>query len=576
MEKKIIKIVTITGADDSIKPKDLFELSEKYPFVEWGILFSSKNNGKKTRYPSLEWVSELMEWSELINLSAHLCGDYAKEVISGSDKGHEILKWLSPAFKRFQINYNFEFGKSHNLREFHNLIDEFPNRDFILQYNESNKKICDYYAKLNCVQFLYDSSGGIGKEITNIPLPIENNFTGYAGGISPENIVSKIEEIKNKVQDTEIWIDMETSVRSDEDKLFDLNKVENCLILAQPYIAKKKFKNGLVLGKFYIPHLGHCHLIDSAIEQCETVYVMVCSLKNELVSGNKRVAWVQEIYEKNENVIVIHCDDENPQYPNECESLDMFYNDYWVPTVYKNIDELDVVFTSEIYGDEFAHYLGIEHVLVDIERKTFPISGTKMRDNIFANWDYLPDVVKKDYQKTVLVIGTESCGKSTLVKKLAEIFKGDVVKEYGRIYVESIPTNMLEKWDFEVIATNHYRLVQKAKSELKNMFLFVDTDAIITKTFSEMYLGEDNVINVSNILYNHRNDYDLVLLLTPEVAWINDGTRDFQDERLKHFELIKKELATWSIPYVLIDGDSYDKRNIKAFETIENLNTFVK
>ena len=32
--------VTITGADDFTEPKDLVELSEEFPFVEWAILLS--------------------------------------------------------------------------------------------------------------------------------------------------------------------------------------------------------------------------------------------------------------------------------------------------------------------------------------------------------------------------------------------------------------------------------------------------------------------------------------------------------------------------------------------------------
>ena len=45
----------MTGADDSVDPKELFRISEKYPFVEWGILFSKSATGRY-RYPSKEWI----------------------------------------------------------------------------------------------------------------------------------------------------------------------------------------------------------------------------------------------------------------------------------------------------------------------------------------------------------------------------------------------------------------------------------------------------------------------------------------------------------------------------------------
>lgn len=37
----MIKLITMTGADDSIRPQDLLPISEKFPRVEWGILLSN-------------------------------------------------------------------------------------------------------------------------------------------------------------------------------------------------------------------------------------------------------------------------------------------------------------------------------------------------------------------------------------------------------------------------------------------------------------------------------------------------------------------------------------------------------
>ncbi len=52
---KFIKQVTVTGADDSINYYRLFELSEKYPFVEWGLLLS-KNSEGYPRFPTWNWI----------------------------------------------------------------------------------------------------------------------------------------------------------------------------------------------------------------------------------------------------------------------------------------------------------------------------------------------------------------------------------------------------------------------------------------------------------------------------------------------------------------------------------------
>ena len=54
-----IKYVTLTGADESVEPMDLALLSDKYTFVEWGILFSQTRQGIEPRYPSYEWIEKL-------------------------------------------------------------------------------------------------------------------------------------------------------------------------------------------------------------------------------------------------------------------------------------------------------------------------------------------------------------------------------------------------------------------------------------------------------------------------------------------------------------------------------------
>jgi HTH-type transcriptional repressor of NAD biosynthesis genes len=327
----------------------------------------------------------------------------------------------------------------------------------------------------------------------------------------------------------------------------------------------KKFKNGLVLGKFFPFTLGHKYLIDSAIKQCETVHVMVCSLKREYINGVDRVTWVRNTYKNQPNINIIHCDDENPQYPNECASLDEFYNKYWVPTVYKNIKELDIVFTSEDYGEEFARYLGIKHVMVDKERKTVPVSGTAVRTRPFDNWTFIDKDVQRFFMKKVAILGPESTGKSTLTLNLANHFKSNFIGEYGREYTEKIGTGALTITDFENIAIEHDRRLKEIEP---TKVIFSDTDAIITKTFGQMYLEEFESDKIDEVIKNQI--FDLYLVLDTDVPWIDDGTRDFPHRRGEHLSLIIHELDFRGIKYVIIDGN-YEERFQKAIKEVEKL-----
>ena len=333
---------------------------------------------------------------------------------------------------------------------------------------------------------------------------------------------------------------------------------------------EKRFKKGLVLGKFMPPHNGHLFLINSALEQCEEVVLMVCSLKSEPINGILRYNWLKMIYEGQENLKIFHIAEELPQKPEECESTDVFYNQYWVPVVYKTAPDIDVVFTSETYGDEFAQYLDVEHVLVDIARETYPVSGTKVRNNPLDFWNYIPDIVKEYYTKRIVVMGPESTGKSTLVKNLAYEYGTSYVPEYGREYTETIKkASELDANDFRNIAIQHEANMLESHINNRRPWLFIDTEAITTKTFGKMYLDgfEDKIID-DLIKYQW---FDLILLLDVDVPWVNDGTRDFPNDRQKHFNLIQEELTKAGKKFVVIRGDDYVTRFQKAKEEVDKL-----
>lgn len=331
----------------------------------------------------------------------------------------------------------------------------------------------------------------------------------------------------------------------------------------------KRFKSGLCLMKAYPPHLGHLFLIDSALKQCETVNVMVCTLERETIPGEIRYNWIKNHYKNKKNVNVIHCDQELPQYPSDCNSEFEFYNQYWVPTVYSYIDHLDAVFTSEDYGDEFAFWLDVEHILVDKKRSTFPVSGTKIRNKPLSNWDFIPNSEKSYFTKRIAVLGPESTGKSTLVKNLAKHFKSDYAEEFGRIYTEKHGTDNLKLSDFKKIAKTQYKMNFGA-SKNPNKYLFCDTEAITTKVFADLYIGKKDIPEIEDII--DKQKFDLYIVLDIDVPWVDDGTRDFPDTRKYHLKKILDELNSRGLKYVLIscDGD-YNLRTKQAINEIKKL-----
>lgn len=223
-----INKVTITGADNNISQNDLVEISKVYPFVEWGLLFSKYKEGQQ-RYPTTEWIDKLLEYD--INLSAHFCGWYSKEVLE--EKNFQLISNLKN-FKRIQLNYNFK----NYIQNITDLIEFMNNnsKSIIFQYNKSNSEFLNTILDLdipNNIHFLYDASGGRGVEIKDIVNPFKN-YTGYSGGLNDINIDNICKLISENTDKSNVWIDLESGARTNN--FFDLDKVIKILEIVKPYI----------------------------------------------------------------------------------------------------------------------------------------------------------------------------------------------------------------------------------------------------------------------------------------------------------------------------------------------------
>lgn len=331
----------------------------------------------------------------------------------------------------------------------------------------------------------------------------------------------------------------------------------------------KKYKNSLVLGKFYGLHNGHLYLIDTAIENSEIVNVLVCHNPTQTIPGKLRVKSLQEIYKNRDNVIIHSIDDsEMPQYEHECKSLDEFYS-HWVPLVYDNVGELDCVFTSENYGDDFAKYLGIEHYLVDKERKKFPISGTKVRTNPFDSWEFIPKEMRPFFVKRVVIMGPESVGKSTLTKNLAKHYNTNFVGEHGRTIFEQ-NGNEIYLNDFIPIS-NGRQAIEDIQIKHSNKLIFCDTEDITTYIFSKMFYPKEYK-SIEPWFLNKldtKEKYDLYILLKPDCDGIQDGTRQFLEERIEHYGVIKTELERYNCNFIEISGN-WNERLERSIEIIKS------
>lgn len=226
--------VTITGADDKTDIGDLIALHHLYPLVEFGILFSGARGGTQ-RYPLLSKAIE-MGVRNIIPLSAHLCGAFAKQVLEKND--FSVIDNLI-GYDRIQLNYNFGKSSEWSFLPVVKYAETHPERSIIIQWNKSNREWLFGEVEDGLpenIHFLYDSSGGRGVSITNIQDPLPN-YTGYSGGLHPGNISECLKSIEENKIDRNVWVDMESGIRTENE--FDLQKVTDVLAICDDFISPK-------------------------------------------------------------------------------------------------------------------------------------------------------------------------------------------------------------------------------------------------------------------------------------------------------------------------------------------------
>lgn len=324
-------------------------------------------------------------------------------------------------------------------------------------------------------------------------------------------------------------------------------------------------KFGFLLGKFLPLHAGHEHLIRTALDNCDLLTIMVCSLEREPIRGVVRHDWMEMIFPQ---ARVVHVDEELPQYPEE--DPENFW-DIWRDVVKRNHPEdIDIVFSSEEYGDRLAQELGAVHFCVDQPRITFPVSGTKCRANPFEQWEYLSHIVRPYFTKGFLITGPESTGKSTLTERLAQHFNTIGVQEYARQWID----NHNGEWEFKDLDT--FAQVQMdhiywAKRRANKVF-FTDTNQIATEIFSKAYFDMVSPNVRGKVRFHSKDNIDFAFLMDVDCPWVDDGQRDFPDQAVRQFMLSEHEryLKDLGIPYMTLSG-SWDEKFNKAVAHVEHV-----
>jgi HTH-type transcriptional repressor of NAD biosynthesis genes len=218
------------------------------------------------------------------------------------------------------------------------------------------------------------------------------------------------------------------------------------------------------------------------------------------------------------------------------------------------------------------YFPSAECVLFDFERLRYSISSTLIRRNPMKYWDYILGAARPFFAKKVLITGTESCGKSTMVKYLAKLYHTSWSEEAGRYYASKYLGGNEEIFtdeDFGRIAHIQYEQDYQAM-RTSNKVVFFDTDAVVTQYYSRLYMGHDNDIVAK---YINPDKYDILIMLKPDVKWVDDGMRlnGDQERRWKLHEDLKKMYVDAGFKNIVEVGGNYSERLNSILPIIDNL-----
>lgn len=330
----------------------------------------------------------------------------------------------------------------------------------------------------------------------------------------------------------------------------------------------RPFRHGLVVGKFYPPHIGHMTLIDDAATRCDRVSVVVAANSDEIIPLGARVAWLAWECARRPNVSVVGVIDDHPIDYDRPEVWDAHEAVFRAAVGEIGAgDAVDAVFTGETYGDELARRFDAVHLRH--KRSRDGPSGTKLRADLAGNWDKLVAPARRGLARRIVVLGAESTGTTTLASDLARALSAAFVPEYGRAYSAAKlararqsahaiggPAPWLDglEWtsdEFTVIASEQTAAIEAACDA--RPVVVADTDALATSVWHDRYVGGRHLpaLNLARA-----KPPDLYLLTSPiGVRFAQDGLRDGEPIREPMHDRFVRELQACGTAWTVIRGD---------------------
>ncbi|MGL6101354.1 MAG: AAA family ATPase, partial [Fusobacteriaceae bacterium] len=290
---------------------------------------------------------------------------------------------------------------------------------------------------------------------------------------------------------------------------------------------------GTMIGKFAPITNGHLTAFGMALMKCNKLNVVVCI--DHLhdpdcgMTAEQRIAAVETecaLLSSRIQVHVVDC----TAFPYDKEDNEDV-SKYWAQVLHKMLPKTTTLFGSELYVEMMAKAwpdcLGVSYEILDKNRETTHVSATMVRSDPARYWEYVPLSVKPYFTKNILVLGAESCGKSTLSRELAKIFNAPLVPEMYRSIYKDKGMDFTPQDLVAVARAQKYAQGESQRTVFNKGLVFHDTCVGITQMYLEEYFPTHTYEVTQGIerALKEEPTFDLILFCDTDVDWHNDGTR---------------------------------------------------
>lgn len=368
-------------------------------------------------------------------------------------------------------------------------------------------------------------------------------------------------------------------------------------------------KIGICFGGYCPMHQGHLDVIMRAKKENDICFVIVCGYDNEPRSWeinlnlNERYRLIDSFFCQDEQIVVSYINDSElgidesmsdhnwTVWQKEVQNI-IFDQSHWLGK-YKGYVKLD---RKCHYGEDITWYVAEPFYKTCIERnnlmyakvvlveKANPVSGTLIRNNPLQYWNKITRPFKPYLCKNILVLGTASEGKSTLVRDISNYFDIPYAWEYGRGYMEdrNMKDTDLDIDDFKQFLNGQISLCNQYRALSKNGIFISDTDNCVTLMYAEAYSKNPDMSITEDdykVLYNeakclHKNNkfkWNHIFIFPPNKDFVDDGTRYMgqasMEERNKNFAKLQEFIQEF---YPEVSKTYLTGSYLENFEEVKN------